>query len=187
MTFATAELGQKEVPGAGSNPRIVDYLASAKGEKLGDQIPWCAGYVGWCLKQAGLPNSGSLMARSYLTYGTALKEPRFGCIAVYTRGNPPAGHVGFWVGEKDGKDIIRGGNQSDAVNDTPQAKSRLLGYRWPPEPIPAPKPRPQGEVEATRIEHRPTPTDVKRTGAQGLVLVILAAIAGAVSKFLGMW
>jgi uncharacterized protein (TIGR02594 family) len=154
MDFATAELGQKETAGAANNPRVVEYLKSAKGETLPDSVPWCAGFVGWCLNMAGLPDSDSLMARSYLRYGTALKEPKFGCIAVYSRGTPPSGHVGFWVGEDGEKDIIRGGNQSDAVNDSPQSKARALGYRWPPEPADKPlRPIP----EATHVEHRRLP------------------------------
>jgi uncharacterized protein (TIGR02594 family) len=37
------------------------------------------------------------MARSYLKYGTKLDKPRPGCIAIWPRGKPPSGHVGFVV------------------------------------------------------------------------------------------
>lgn len=65
---------------------------------------------------------------------------------------------------------------------------------WEPKgaPVPAPKPTPapmppaeplRPIPEATEITHR----DVKRTGGQGLLLLILAALGGLVSKILGMW
>lgn len=44
------------------------------------------------------------------------------------------------------------------------------------------------EPQATRIEHRPTPSDVKRTGKQaGGLAAIAAVIFGIVSKVLGWW
>ncbi|MCK9912991.1 hypothetical protein MXD81_27815, partial [Microbacteriaceae bacterium K1510] len=56
------------------------------------------------------------MARSYLQWGEALGEARFGAIAVLSRGSDPAaGHVGFLVGETQGHVVLLGGNQGDAV------------------------------------------------------------------------
>ncbi len=71
------------------------------------------------------------MARSYLSWGEALSEPRPGAIAVLSRGfDPRLGHVGFLVGATSNDVILLGGNQGDAVRVQPFPRSRLLGLRW---------------------------------------------------------
>lgn len=97
-----------------------------------DSVPGCAAFVGAMLKRAGLEPSGSLAARSYLKWGKALKAPRQGCIAVFSRGRSSwQGHVAFFVREEGGRLVCLGGNQSDRVSLAPYPKSRLLGLRWP--------------------------------------------------------
>ncbi len=74
------------------------------------------------------------MARSYLRWGAALDQGRFGAIAVLSRGSDPAaGHVGFLFGETDAHVVLLGGNQGDAVGVAAFPKTRLLGLRWPQE------------------------------------------------------
>lgn len=141
MSHAWAHFGVLEAKGAANNPAIVAFYRDAGNAGVReDSVPWCAAYVGACLKRAGLPNTGSLMARSYLKYGDAVSEPRWGDIAVFSRGsNPAAGHVGFLVGYTARTVFVLGGNQGDAVNVAAIPKARLLGYRRPnrqaePEP-----------------------------------------------------
>src|SRR5690349_24139317 len=101
LELAEAEKGTKEIAGAGDNPAILAYYVEAgHKEAEHDETPWCAAFVGAMLKRAGYPNTGSLSARSYLTYGTKLDTPREGCIVVMRRGNSAwEGHVGFFVSD----------------------------------------------------------------------------------------
>jgi len=136
MDVANGHVGLKEAPGAANNPKIVAfYKASGHPEIKADAVPWCAAFVGACLAEAGLPNSGSLAARSYLKYGVALDAPRKGCIVVITRGNPKSweGHVGFLVKATATHVHLLGGNQANAVNVAAFPRSKVLGYRWPVE------------------------------------------------------
>jgi len=133
LAEAWGELGVHEVPGHRHSRRVLSFFRDAdRGDIKKDEVPWCAAFVGACLERAGQEATGSLLARSYLDWGKGLEAPRFGAVAVLTRGaNPRAGHVGFWVGETADKVFLLGGNQSDAVTVSGYAKSRLLGFRWP--------------------------------------------------------
>ncbi|MGE0627346.1 MAG: TIGR02594 family protein [Hyphomicrobiaceae bacterium] len=133
MAFAWSELGQSESAGAAANARIREFFQDAGfPEVAGDEVAWCAAFVGACLERAGIAASGSLMARSYLSWGEDLAEPRLGCVAVFSRGaNPELGHVALWLGETANSVIVLGGNQSDAVTVEAIDRSRLLGLRWP--------------------------------------------------------
>jgi uncharacterized protein (TIGR02594 family) len=134
MARAWAELGQREQPGDADNARIVAYYADVRhADVRHDDVAWCAAFVGACLERVGIGSTRSLLARSYLGWGDTLAEPRFGSIAVLSRGSDPAaGHVGFWLGETADQIVLLGGNQSDAVSVELFAKDRLLGLRWPP-------------------------------------------------------
>ena len=133
MPFALAELGQREIFGAKDNPRIQAYYAAvvgAKGRRLKDEVPWCAAFVGWALRQAGLPNTGSLAARSYLRWGVEAVAPFPGCVVVFSRPpNPASGHVAFWMGAEGKSVLVLGGNQGDRVCVKPYPAARVLAYR----------------------------------------------------------
>lgn len=133
LVVAEAALGTREIAGAGSNPAIEGYYRDSGHPEISDDgVPWCAAFVGACLKRAGFEGTGSLRARSYLDWGSQLLQPRTGAITVLSRGADPAlGHVGFWVGAKDGSVLLLGGNQSDSVTIATFALSRVIGYRWP--------------------------------------------------------
>jgi len=136
LVHAWAELGQREIAGPKSNPRIDDYIRKAGHPQLAnDATAWCAAFVGACLERAGLAGTRSLMARSYLGWGQTATEPKPGDVAVLSRGaNPALGHVGFLVGLTDKSVILLGGNQSDAVTVEAFARHRLLGLRRPADP-----------------------------------------------------
>lgn len=133
LAHAWAELGQREIAGAASNPRIAGYIRRVGHPGLArDETAWCAAFVGACLEGAGLASTRSLMARSYLAWGEPASRPEPGAIAVLSRGSDPAlGHVGFLVGETERHVILLGGNQSDAVTVEAFDRSRLLGLRKP--------------------------------------------------------
>lgn len=133
LDHAWAELGQREVAGPASNARIADYIRRVGHPKVADDAtPWCAAFVGACLERAGIRGTGSLLARSYLSWGRETVEPPLGAVAVLSRGaDPSLGHVGFLVGMTDDRVVLLGGNQSDAVSVEGFARSRLLGFRLP--------------------------------------------------------
>lgn len=130
---AWADLGVREATGPADDPRVVAYYRDAGHPEItSDSVAWCAAFVGACLARAGQTPSGSLLARSYLSWGEALEEPRLGAVAVFPRGADPAlGHVGFLIGVTDRALIVLGGNQSDAVSVEAYPRDRLLGLRWP--------------------------------------------------------
>lgn len=144
MDHAWSHIGLKETPGKRATPAIVEmYAKSGNAGVTSDEVPWCAAFVGACLADAGLPNTGSLLARSYLKYGTPLTEPKVGAIAVMKRGPPPQGHVFFVTGWEAGRIRGIGGNQRNSVSEATFAASEVLGYRWPPQlEIEAEKPVP---------------------------------------------
>jgi uncharacterized protein (TIGR02594 family) len=133
LEAAWAEFGVREMAGAAENPAIVGYFRDAGDASVTTEAtPWCAAFVGAMLKRAGVAGTGSLLARSYLDWGTPIDDTKSGAIAVFPRGNDPvAGHVGFIVAEHGDKLYVLGGNQGDAVSIATLDKSTLIGLRWP--------------------------------------------------------
>ena len=130
---AYRELGVREKAGAADNPRILEYQRTTPdiGEAH-DSIPWCSSFVNWCVEQEQIPGTRSGAARSWQRWGTRLRVPRLGCIAVFKRSTDPTrGHVGFYVGETPDAIKVLGGNQSDQVMICTYAKERLVALRWP--------------------------------------------------------
>jgi uncharacterized protein (TIGR02594 family) len=143
LELAWADLGVAEAPGAAYNPRVVRYYADAgHPEVTADEVAWCAAFVGACLERSRVAGTRSLMARSYLDWGTTLDDPRTGAIAVLSRGSDPSlGHVGFLIGLTASDVVLLAGNQGDAVSVQAFPRSRLVGMRWPAgETMAAPSP-----------------------------------------------
>lgn len=132
MSLAVSEIGQREVPGAGSNPRVVEYLKSTDLDVAAagkDSTFWCSAFVNWCVEKAGYAGSNSAWARSWLNWGKSVARPRRGCISVFRRGS--GGHVAFYVGTQGQDYRVLGGNQGDAVCMAGYPKAHLLGFRVP--------------------------------------------------------
>ena len=136
LDIALNEVGVTEIPGAGNDPRIAEYLKSVGLPGI-DKIPHCAAFANWVVMGGdyadfpGVPGTNSGMARSFLRWGYDIEEPRLGCIVVLRRGvNPRKGHVGFFLDESRGFIRILGANQGDRVGVNAYAKVRLLSYRW---------------------------------------------------------
>lgn len=132
------ELAKKEIGtvewAKGDNPKVVAYFRDSGNPGVkNDATAWCAAFVGAMLARAGIKPSGKLNARSYLDWGIAVtpENIREGDVLVFKRGNSTwEGHVGFAAGKpKDGKVMVLGGNQSDAVNIKPQSMAVFLGAR----------------------------------------------------------
>lgn len=129
VQIALAEQGQAEQAGDKQNARIVAYHAITGLRAQNDETPWCASFVGWCLEQAGLKSTASAAARSYEAWGIALEQPVLGAIVTFTRAG--GGHVGFYMGARDGKWLILGGNQTNRVSIAPYDPNRMTTIRWP--------------------------------------------------------
>lgn len=97
-------------------------------------IAWCAAFMNAILKSSGYEGTNSLLARSFLSYGTKVKEPQQGDIVVFTRGRSSrSGHVAFFDGYEyvGNTRYIRavGGNQNKAVAVSLYPSYRLIGVR----------------------------------------------------------
>lgn len=132
MVEARRLIGTAEIPGPKHNPWIV-----AGWKRLGaawftdDETPWCGLFVAHCIEHAGLPYPKLFpRAKSWADWGVPCPAT-VGAVAVF--GRQGGGHVGFLVGENPSAYYVLGGNQSNAVNIMPIAKSRLVpnGIRWP--------------------------------------------------------
>lgn len=132
LEIAEGELGVKELAGGAAEARIVKYHATTTLKATSDEVPWCSAFANWCIQRAGLKGTGLANARSWLTWGKRLEEPREGCIVVFKRGsNPTSGHVAFFVGMDGNYLRVLGGNQSDCVKVSRYPVADVLGYRWP--------------------------------------------------------
>lgn len=148
MTTMRAITGTKEIPGGGDNPMIIgwrDEIAARYPEMRSycagykhDSIPWCGLGVAYVMAHNGIkPMFGKtateqfLWAGAWAKFGKALRKPVVGAVMVFTRVG--GGHVSLYENEDDKYFIVRGANQSDMVNVTKIAKSRLApnGIRWP--------------------------------------------------------
>jgi len=129
LTVAKGELGVKEIPGSGDNPRIVEYHQTTTLKATDDAVPWCSSFVNWCLEQAGVRGTKSAAASSWRDWGEELEEGRLGCIVVMRRqgGN----HVGFYMSEDADGVFVLGGNQGDAVNVKHFPWEIVTHFRWP--------------------------------------------------------
>lgn len=131
--------GVREVSGELSHARIQAMLESVRfGSDARDSIPWCAAAVNKWVEEAGLRGTKSGLARSWLEWGQEIEFPPEGAICVLSRGQPPKGHVGLYLGAADydgegnvSEVLLLGGNQSDQVCIRTYAASRVIGYRWP--------------------------------------------------------
>lgn len=131
ITEARKYTGEAEIKGPKHNPLILQFWKDIKrGGIKDDETPWCAAFVGAVLERVGIQSSRFESAKSYLSWGSELKQPMLGCVVVFTRDG--GSHVGFVVGQQQNGDLmVLGGNQSDAVNIRTFPRSRVTGYRWP--------------------------------------------------------
>lgn len=144
LKIALREEGVTEVRGSGNNPRILEYHSTTtlkKADALQDKTAWCSSFVNWCMEQSGLQGTDSAWALDWKNWGTALAEPKRGCIVVFSRKGPTTngGHVGFYLGDSAKSINVFGGNQGDSVNSSKFPKDGVLSglrykhvaYRWP--------------------------------------------------------
>lgn len=137
---AYAKIGQREIPGPQHNRWIAEgWKRLGAGWFNDDETPWCGLFVAHCIEAAGLPYPKMFpRAKTWASWGKPC-PPTVGAVAVF--GRQGGGHVGFLVGHNSTNFYVLGGNQSNAVNIMPIARSRLVkdGIRWPVQlGLPAP-------------------------------------------------
>jgi len=133
---AFADLGLHELPGVAARPRIIEMYAKAGHPEIkSDEVAWCSAALNTWMVESNLRGTGSLAARSWLTWGRAVDSrkviPR-GAVLIFRRGNSSwQGHVCLCL--EDNGDILTviGGNQSDGVTITRYRRAALIGARWP--------------------------------------------------------
>jgi uncharacterized protein (TIGR02594 family) len=130
--LASRHIGIKEKEGEADHPLIRWWHSLCTIGESPDSVPWCSSFVNgmcWTLRR---DRSKSAAARSWLAHGEAVDpdDAQLGDIVILSRGrNPRSGHVGFFAGWDRGSVRLLGGNQGDAVNIAPFAKTRILGIR----------------------------------------------------------
>jgi uncharacterized protein (TIGR02594 family) len=125
-----------------ANPLITGFFSMTHTlPSDGDETPWCAAFVSFCLYATGRPTRYSALARSYVGYGGgATPDPRPGDLAVFKRGKN-SGHVAFFTGwetnhagKRTGRCLVLGGNQGaidgvrDAIVEKPRGLEQLIGF-----------------------------------------------------------
>ena len=122
--------GTLEVAGAGNNKDIISWAKELGGWEANyytkDSIPWCGLFAAIVCKRAKKTVvKNYLRAMSWASWDKAISadEVGLGDILVFSRNG--GGHVGFYVAEDATAYHVLGGNQSDSVNITRIAKSRL--------------------------------------------------------------
>lgn len=110
----------------------------------GENGPWCAAFMNWCIQQSGYSNANSAASLAPLdaVVGkkyTKIDTPVYGCILVYKHATKWKGHTGFLYGmTNSGRYILVGGNQDDTIRfddygeyTSNSKKKKLYGFYIP--------------------------------------------------------
>jgi uncharacterized protein (TIGR02594 family) len=142
MRIAIAEKGVSEIKGSQHNRRIIEYHAATGLAAKEDEVAWCASFVNWCLKQAGVQGNNSARAKDFGTWGRGLETPRYGCIVHLHRtpkgvdsrtGSSSGNHVAFFISQTATHITLLGGNQGNRVRESsyPLSQYKVEAMRWP--------------------------------------------------------
>ena len=136
LAFARKELESdiEEVRGTRHNPKILQYHATTTLRAHQDETAWCSSFVNWCITQADLKGTDRANARSWLSWGVPLSQPKKGAVAVFWRGKSNdgvTGHVGFYLEDSGSTVKLLGGTQGDRVSMKDQTMKKFLGFRFP--------------------------------------------------------
>lgn len=116
------------------NPRILQYSQEVGYHSLlTDEDAWCASFVAWCAKKAGLPYPNTPMARAWLKVGNLVDfDAGQADVVVFWREGKDSiyGHVGLPLSYSNDRRwlFVLGGNQSNMVCIKPYPVERLLGF-----------------------------------------------------------
>lgn len=133
VALAQREVGVAEQPpGSNDAPRIAEYRTATAGASVG---PWCAYFVSWLARQAGVPIGDTGGGFGYVPdvrawaqraghwTDAAAGPPRPGDLIVWS------GHIGMVEGVRpDGSIQTIEGNSSDRVSRRVHSAGDALGY-----------------------------------------------------------
>lgn len=140
-TFVTSSVMERAESMVGmtarGNRRDLVKLFTDTIEKTVDPVrtPWCAAWANAVLAKEGIKGTDSLLARSFLDWGSITNNPEKGDVVVLARGGKRSmsGHVGFLVerAEVNGRRYVKvlGGNTGKSVQMSWYPESKVLGYR----------------------------------------------------------
>jgi uncharacterized protein (TIGR02594 family) len=178
--------GTQEYSGGADNPVILEW-ARFIGEKYPemrsycaqynhDAIAWCGLTVAYCMAKNGIrpvfgksENKRFLWADAWRAFGVRLDKPKLGCVMVFARNG--GGHVALYEGEEGNDYLIRGGNQSDAVNLMRMQKSKFTAAIWPATPAITTPASVAAKAKSPKI------SDPKKIGVGATVVAAVAATA----------
>jgi uncharacterized protein (TIGR02594 family) len=123
VTVGLKDLGFHET---GDNQGIELFIAQAKCGSPGDR--WCAIWANAKLEVSGITGTRDARAVSFSDHPNFVKldGPALGAIVVWDH------HVGFYMGESQGRIWTLGGNQDDKVCEEFKARdASFRGYWWP--------------------------------------------------------
>ena len=134
LAIAMSQYGVTEIVGKRHNPIILDYFKQIGHSWVQtDETAWCSAQINGVALLAGMERTGKLNARSWLTVGQKIDNPKQGDVVIFWREKKSSwkGHVGLFIGyTHDKKGIyVLGGNQNNMVNIKRYPTSRLLGFR----------------------------------------------------------
>jgi uncharacterized protein (TIGR02594 family) len=125
--------GVAEIPGDEHHESVLVYHSYTTLKASSDEVPWCSAFICYCFETNHITSTKSAAARSWLKWGKEILYPEHGAVVVMWRKQKdgPMGHVGLYVGEKDGMIKVLSGNQKNSVSIQLYPKHRVLSYRWP--------------------------------------------------------
>lgn len=135
--LAQALLGATEHENTAALTAFIDQaIPGFAGQGGVKDVPWCAGFVNGVLAAQGQSGTGSLAARSFESWGTAVTgQPQIGDVVTFWRESPSSGkgHVGFFNGyDAQGNIKVLGGNQGDSVSVATYPANRVTSFRRAP-------------------------------------------------------
>jgi uncharacterized protein (TIGR02594 family) len=130
----SAAQGYSGLSETGDNAALQALFRQANVNVDPKMVAWCAAFVNAVLATQGLPGTGSLSARSFLNYGSAVDKPEPGDIVILKgAAGAGSGHVGFFAGMAGTNGIrVTGGNQGNMVSTETFKSSDVLGFRRAP-------------------------------------------------------
>jgi uncharacterized protein (TIGR02594 family) len=87
ISIAQSQIGLGEIGGNNKGIHVCQYLNGQ------DNLPWCAGFVSYCIKKSGFNILYTLRAKDFLKLGYKATKPKPGDIVVFTRKG--GGHTGI--------------------------------------------------------------------------------------------
>jgi uncharacterized protein (TIGR02594 family) len=135
--------GVSETAGGRNTEEIKEYFKVTDFTGQVDTTAWCGAFATFCMKKSGIEeveNSvktpDSALAAWWRGWGQPAEDPhRIGTVIVLNANEHRSGHVGFLVGESEGKVRLLAGNQGghggpDHVGEVPFDVGEVVERRW---------------------------------------------------------